>query len=42
MRLWTCADHAAHYPVGGASIVVAPDEAAARAMLARALADGNY
>jgi len=41
LRLWTCTDHATHYPVGGASVVVAETEEAARELLRAALsADG--
>jgi hypothetical protein len=38
MRVWTCTDHAGHWPVGAASVVVAPDEATARRLLGAALA----
>ncbi len=38
MRVFTCTDHAGVWPVGVASIVVAPDEQAAREILAAELA----
>lgn len=37
MRLFVCTDHASHYPVGCASVVVAEDEASARELLDAAL-----
>jgi hypothetical protein len=33
MRVYVCTDHQTHYPVGGASVVVAEDEEQARALL---------
>jgi hypothetical protein len=36
-RLFTCVDHATKWPVGGVSIVVAKDEAEARALLQASL-----
>jgi hypothetical protein len=38
LRLWTCTDHDTHWPVGGASIVVAENENMARSLLIEALA----
>lgn len=38
MRVWTCNDHDGHWPVGTASVVVAPDEGTARSLLAAELA----
>lgn len=38
MRIWCCTDHETHWPVGGASIVVAETEADARRLLTEALA----
>lgn len=37
-RLWICTDHATHYPVGAASIVIAPSEDQARQLLRAELA----
>lgn len=37
MRLFTCTDHDCHWPVGVASIVIAPDEQTAVHLLADAL-----
>jgi hypothetical protein len=37
MRLWVCTDHDTHWPVGGASVVVAAAEREARALLIEAL-----
>lgn len=37
MRVWTCVDHAGHQPTGTASVVVAENEEAARALLDDAL-----
>lgn len=39
MRVFTCTDHPTHWPVGGASVVVAEDEADARQLLISALKD---
>ena len=39
MRAWTCIDHDTIYPVGGASVVVATDEASAKSLLRGALKD---
>lgn len=36
-RLWVCTDHPTHWPVGGASIVMANSEAEARDLLSAAL-----
>jgi hypothetical protein len=36
-RLWISTDHATHYPVGGASIVMANSEPEARDLMAAAL-----
>lgn len=36
-RLFYSTDHAGHWPVGVASVVLAPDEEAARALLTQAL-----
>jgi hypothetical protein len=33
MYVYTCTDHATHWPVGGASVIVANNEAEARHML---------
>ena len=33
LRVFTCTDHAGHYPVGVASVVVASSEAEARELL---------
>lgn len=33
MRLFTCTDHDTHWPVGGASVILAESEAAARVIL---------
>ncbi len=33
MLIWTCEDHDGHWPVPVASVVVAPSEEAARALL---------
>lgn len=41
MKLFTCTDHAYHWPVGVASVVVARDETEARVLLQRALADDH-
>lgn len=38
MRVWTCTDHAGFYPVGTASVVVAPDKERAAYLLSGALA----
>lgn len=37
VRVFTCIDHDGHYPVGVASVVAAPDEEQARALLAAEL-----
>lgn len=37
MKVWTCNDHAGHYPVGTASVVIAGDEETARSLLAAEL-----
>ncbi len=37
MRLYTCTDHDVHWPVGGASIVIAPNEEMAYELLDKAL-----
>lgn len=37
MQVFVCTDHAGHWPVGVASVVVAADEADARALLTREL-----
>lgn len=37
MKLWVCTDHRGFWPVGVASIVVAPTEERARVVLADAL-----
>lgn len=37
MKVWTCTDHAGHWPVGVASVVVANTEDEARATLDLAL-----
>lgn len=37
LRLWISTDHATHYPVGAASIVIAADEAQARELLSAEL-----
>jgi hypothetical protein len=37
MKVFTCTDHATHYPVGGASVVVAPTEQTARNSLKKEL-----
>jgi hypothetical protein len=37
MRVWTCVDHETFWPVGGASVVVAPDQPTARELLRREL-----
>jgi hypothetical protein len=37
LRLWVCTDHAGHYPVGVASIVLAPTEERARELLSAKL-----
>lgn len=37
MRLFTCTDHDIHYPVGGASIVIAGSEEEASLLLANQL-----
>lgn len=37
MQVFTCTDHAGYWPVGVASVIVAPDEATARTMLDNAL-----
>ena len=39
MRLWTCTDHETHYPVGGASIVMAETEEKACELLTERLAE---
>ena len=33
MRVFTCTDHAGYWPVGACSVVIAPDEESARALL---------
>lgn len=33
MRVFYCTDHATHWPVGGASVIVAADENEAQALL---------
>jgi hypothetical protein len=38
MKVWTCNDHETHWPVGGASVVVAETEDHARHLLTMALA----
>lgn len=40
-RLWVCTDHAAHYPVGCASIVMANSENDARVLLKAALKESG-
>ena len=40
-RLWICIDHATHYPVGGASIVMADNEIDARLLLKSALRESS-
>ncbi len=37
MRVWICTDHDTHWPVGGASVVVAGTKNQARAYLIEAL-----
>lgn len=37
LRLFVCTDHDTHWPVGGASVIVATDETEARALLNTAL-----
>ena len=37
MQVYVCTDHDGHYPVGVASIIVAPDEDEARRLLAAEL-----
>lgn len=37
MKLYVCTDHAGHYPIGVASVVVAPNIVTARQMLDQAL-----
>lgn len=39
MKIWTCRDHTTHFPVGGASIVVAETEDEAQKLLCQALYD---
>ena len=39
MRVFVCTDHAGHYPVGTASVVLAPTREDAERMLAVALAE---
>lgn len=41
MRVWVVTDHNTHWPVGGASIVVATDEIQARSLLDSALIDDS-
>lgn len=41
MNVYICTDHDTHYPVGGASIVVANNEDAARELLRMALKDNG-
>jgi hypothetical protein len=42
MRVFTCSDYAGHYPVGTASVIVAPDEPSARDLLCRALTERGF
>lgn len=37
MKVFTCTDHSTHWPVGGASVVVAESEAQARYLLEKEL-----
>lgn len=37
LKLYTCVDHSIHWPVGGASIVLAVDETHARMLLDKEL-----
>ncbi len=37
LKVWVCTDHKTHWPVGGASVVVAASENEARALLIEAL-----
>jgi hypothetical protein len=39
MNVWTCDDHDTFYPVGAASVVVAPTIEEARALLDKALVE---
>lgn len=39
MKVWWCYDHETHYPVGGASVVVAETEEEARELLYDKLAE---
>lgn len=39
LRVFTCIDHHGYWPVGTASVVVAPDEATARKLLDAALVE---
>lgn len=41
MRVFTCTDHAGYWPVGACSVIVAPDEEAARALLLDELVKRN-
>ena len=39
LRLWVCTDHDTHWPVGGASVVLARNPSEARMYLRKALED---
>jgi hypothetical protein len=39
VKVFVCTDHDGHWPVGTASVVVAPDEKQARVILRQALRD---
>lgn len=41
MQVYTCKDHAGHWPVGACSVVVAWDERQARELLAASLRDAG-